>query len=65
MRGESIQIRDVRPSGREGQDGIETIKGLNGTLFINTENSRMGRRLQVETDDCGRFFSNSGSSLTM
>jgi hypothetical protein len=41
------------PSGRERQDGIETIKGLNGALFIDTENSRMGRRLQVETDDCG------------
>ena len=29
------------PSGREGQDGIETIKSLNGTLFIDTENSRV------------------------
>src|SRR6476660_133307 len=34
------------PARRERQDGIETIKGLNGALFIDTENSRMGRRLQ-------------------
>jgi len=44
------------PARRERQDGIETIKGLNGALFIDTENSRMGRRLQVETDDCGRLL---------
>ena len=53
------------PSGREGQDGIETIKSLNGTLFIDTENSRMGRRLQIETDDCGCLLFEPGSSLTM
>ena len=46
----------VGPSGRERQEGIETIKGLNGALFIDTENSRMGRRLQVETNDCGRLL---------
>jgi hypothetical protein len=44
------------PARRERQDGIETIKGWNGALFIDTENSRMGRRLQVETDDCGRLL---------
>ena len=44
------------PSGRERQDGIETIKGLNSALFIDTENSRMGRRLQVETDDSSRLL---------
>ena len=44
------------PSGREWQDGIQTIKGLNGTLFIDTENSRMGRRLQIETDDSSRLL---------
>jgi hypothetical protein len=44
------------PSRRERQDGIETIKGLNGALFIDTENSRMGRRLQVETDDSSRLL---------
>ena len=44
------------PSGRERQDGIQTIKGLNGALFIDAENSRMGRRLQVETDDCDGLF---------
>src|SRR4029453_10128713 len=44
------------PARRERQHGIETIKGLNGALFIDTENSRMGRRLQVETDDSGRLL---------
>ena len=33
---------------RERQDGVETVKGLDGALFIDTENSCMGRRLQVE-----------------
>ena len=40
---------------RKRQDGVQTVKGLNGALFIDTENSRMSRRLQVETDDCGRL----------
>jgi hypothetical protein len=41
---------------RERQDGVETVKGLDGALFIDTENSCMGRRLQVETDDSGRLL---------
>ena len=28
---------------RERQDGVQTIQGLNGALFIDTENSRVGR----------------------
>ena len=44
------------PSRRKWQDGIQTVKGLNGTLFIDTENSRMSRRLQIETDDSGRLL---------
>jgi hypothetical protein len=31
---------------RERQDGVETVKGLDGALFIDTENSCMGRRLR-------------------
>ena len=41
---------------RKRQDGVETVKGLDGALFIDTENSCMGRRLQVETDDSGRLL---------
>jgi hypothetical protein len=40
---------------REGQDGVETVKGLDGALFIDTENGCMGRRFQVEPNDCGRL----------
>ena len=59
-RGESIRIRDVRPVPERAASEIQTIKGLNGALFIDTENSRMGRRLQIETDDCGRLLSTRG-----
>ena len=52
-RGESIRIRDVRRAQERAADGVETVKGLDGALFIDTENSCMGRRLQVETDDSG------------
>jgi hypothetical protein len=54
VRGESIRIRDVRLAPE--QDGVQTVKGLSGALFIHKENSRMGRRLQVETDDSGRLL---------
>jgi hypothetical protein len=45
------------PSRRERQEGIQTVQGLNGALFIDTENSRMGGRLQRETDDSGCLLS--------
>jgi hypothetical protein len=50
---------------RERQDWVETVKGLDGALFIDTEDSRMSRRFQAKTDDFAAFFSNCGSSLTM
>jgi hypothetical protein len=39
---------------RERQHRIETVKGLDGGLFIHTENSRMGGRFRLESDDFGR-----------
>jgi len=44
------------PPWRKGQDGIQTVQGLNSALFIDTENGCMGRRLQVEPNDCGRLL---------
>lgn len=36
---------------RKGQHGIETIQSLNGRLFIDAEDRRVGRRMQVEAND--------------
>jgi hypothetical protein len=42
-------------SGRERQDGIETIQSLNGGLLIDAEHGRVLRRAQIEAEDVGRF----------
>src|SRR5208282_4019732 len=42
-------------SGRERQDGIETIQGLNGGLLIDAEHGRVLRRAQIEAEDVGGF----------
>ena len=44
------------PPWRKGQDEDQTVQGLNGALFVDTENRCMGRRLQVEPNDCGRLL---------
>ena len=40
---------------RERQNRVEPIQGLNRGLFIDTEHGRMLRRMQVQTDNVGRF----------
>src|SRR5271169_473758 len=42
-------------SGRERQDGIETIQGLNGGLLIDAEHGCVLRRVQIEAQDVGGF----------
>src|ERR1700681_4685494 len=42
-------------SGRERQDGVETIQGLNGGLLIDAEYDRVLRRVQIEAQDVGCF----------
>lgn len=42
-------------AGRERQDRVEPVQGLNGALFIDRENSRVHWRVEVETDDIGRL----------
>jgi len=42
-------------SGREWQDGIETIQGLNGGFLIDAEHGRVLRWVQIEAEDVGRF----------
>ena len=43
----------LNPSGRERQDGIEPVQGLDGGLFVDAEDGSMLGRVQVETDDVG------------
>lgn len=40
---------------RQRQDRIESVERLNGRLFINAEHGGMSRRLEVKTNDVGRF----------
>ena len=42
-------------AGRKGQNRIEPIESLNGALFIHAEDGRVGRRLEVETNNIGRL----------
>jgi hypothetical protein len=44
------------PPWRKRQDRVQTVEGLNGALFIDAENRCMGRRLQVEPNDCRRLL---------
>ena len=54
-----------RPSGRQRQDGVETIEGLNGRLLIDGEHGGVLRRVEVQPDDIGRFRFEVGSSDAM
>ena len=42
-------------AGRKRQDRVEPVQCLNGTLFIDRENSRVHWRVEVETDNIGRL----------
>ena len=42
-------------SGRKRQDRIKPVERLDGGLFIDTEDRGMGRGLQIQTNDFGRF----------
>ncbi len=50
-----LEAVTLGPSGRERQDGIEPIQGLNGGLFVDAEDGRMLGRVQIKADDVGRF----------
>jgi hypothetical protein len=45
-----------RPSGRQRQDGIASIEGLNGRLLLEAKHGNVLRRRQVQADDFGRLF---------
>src|SRR6266403_565240 len=38
-------------SGRERQHGIESVQSLDGALFVDAEDSRIDRRLQIQAND--------------
>src|SRR6202012_533446 len=43
-------------AGRERQDRIETVQGLNRRFLVHTENGRMLRRVHIETDNIRRLL---------
>lgn len=43
-------------AGRQRQDGVESIEGLDGGLLIEAEDRCVLRRLQIQADDIGRFL---------
>src|SRR3972149_6147942 len=45
----------LRATGREREDGLEAVQGLNRALLVEGEHSRMARRVQVEPNDVGGF----------
>src|SRR5262249_30530524 len=52
----SIVLKSValRPTRREGKNGILTIQGLNGALLIDTEDRSVLRRIKIKANDiCG------------
>ena len=50
---EPVSLRAARG---ERQNGVASIESLNRGLFIDTEHSRMLRRIQVQPDDFGRLL---------
>jgi hypothetical protein len=40
-------------TGRQGQDGVSPVKGLNGGLLVQAEYDSVLRRVQIERDDVG------------
>ena len=38
---------------REGQNRVQAVQGLDGALFIDTEDRRVERRLKVQADNIG------------
>jgi hypothetical protein len=52
---EILEPMTLCPSRRERQHGIEPVEGLDGGLFIHTEDGSMDWRGQIESNDVGRF----------
>jgi hypothetical protein len=52
---EIIKPMALGAAGRQRQDRIEAIESLNGRLFIDTKDSAVGRRPEVETNNVGRL----------
>jgi hypothetical protein len=48
---EVLEAVSFRSTGRQRQDGVETIERLDGGFLVNAENGRMLRRVHVEADD--------------
>jgi hypothetical protein len=48
-----LKTVSLGPSGRERQDWIEAVQGLDSALFINAKDCGIDRRLQIQADDVG------------
>ena len=44
------------PTGRQRQNGVQTIQRLDGTLFVDTEHCGVKRRFEVQADDISRLL---------
>ena len=60
-----LKTMSLGPARRKGQDRIQAVQGLDSGLFVYAKDSGMIRRVQIEADNVGGFFSKSGSSLSM
>ena len=50
-----LEAMTLSTSRRERQDRVESIEGLNGGFFVDTEDGCVLRRIQVQADDVGGF----------
>lgn len=52
---EAFETVTLRPTRGERQHGVEPVESLDGALFIHAKDRGVERRLQIESDDIGRF----------
>jgi hypothetical protein len=60
-----LKTVSLGPSGRQRQDWIEAVEGLDSALFGDTKECGIDRSLQIQADDVAALVSKSGSSLAM
>ena len=59
-----LKTVSLGPARRKGQDRIESVQGLDSSLFVDAKDGGMIRRVQIKAEMSAAFSSKSGSSLS-